>query len=125
MSDPVTVAIATAMAGKAVEIVGEPAKNAVAAIARKVRDRFRGHPEEAVLAAAEENPGSAPHIDELALALRRAMAEDPGFRAELHALWGQVEAASVAEHGGVVYNFRGQAEKVIMLRDVNGGLTIN
>jgi hypothetical protein len=125
MSDPMTVAIATAMAGKAVEIAGEPAKNAVTAIVRKVRDRFRGHPDETVLAAAAENPGSTPHIDELTRALRRAMAEDPAFRTELDQLWSQVQASSVAEHGGVVNNFHGQAEKVIMLRDVDGGLTIN
>ena len=38
--DPMTMAIATAMAGKAVEVAGEPAKEAVAGLVRKVREKF-------------------------------------------------------------------------------------
>lgn len=125
MSDPMAIAIATAMAGKAVEVAGEPAREAVAAILRKVRDRFRGRPDEAVLTAAVQNSDSTTHIDELALALRGLMAEDPAFRAELDVLWSQVGEGAVVQRDGVVNNFNGQAEKVIMTGDVHGGLTIN
>ncbi|MFC5180789.1 hypothetical protein [Actinomadura harenae] len=125
MSDPMTIAIATAMAGKAVEVAGEPAKEAVAGIVRRVRDRFRGRSDEVVLTAAAANPDSMTHMDEFALALRRLMTEDPAFRAELEVLWNQVETSSTVQHGGVVNNFHGQAEKVIMTGDIDGGLTIN
>jgi hypothetical protein len=123
MSDPMTLAIAAAMAGKAVEFASESAKSAMTAIAHKVKERFRGHPDDAVLTAAAENPESTTHVDELARAIQRAMAEDPAFRTEIDLLWNQVQAGSM--YGGTVNNFYGRAEKIIMMRDVDGGLTIN
>lgn len=126
MTDPMSVAIATAIVGKAVEVAGDQAKEAVAAIARKVRDRFRGRPaDEAALTAAAEDPESADRIAALADALRRASIEDPAFGAELRGLWHQVHMDVTADRDGVVNSFQGQANKVVQLRDVHGDLTIN
>jgi hypothetical protein len=121
MMDPMTVAIAAALAGKAVEKAGEPAKEALAAIARKIRDRFRGRPrDEAALAAVAEQPDSAERLAVLDAMLRQAIAEDPQFGAELREL-----CARTGVEGEVVNIFTGTAEKSIQLRDVHGDLTIN
>jgi hypothetical protein len=126
MIDPMTVAITAAIAGKAVEMTGEPAVQALAAIVRKVRDRFRGHPEEeAALAAVAAEPDSAERLTVLDEMLERAMAEDPQFGTELRELWQQVRMDVSAEQGGVVNIVSGKAEKVIQMRDVHGDLTIN
>jgi hypothetical protein len=126
MTDPTSAAIATAIVGKTVEIAGGQAMEAVAAVVRKVRDKFRGRAaDEAALTAAEENPESADRIAELADALRRAALEDPVFDAELRGLWNQVRMDMTAEHDGVVNSFRGQANKVVQVHDVHGDLNIN
>jgi hypothetical protein len=120
MTDPLTVAIAAALAGKAVELVGEPAKQAVAAIVRKVRDKFRGRPDdEAALTAVAVEPDSPERLAAFDAALRQAIADDPAFGAELRALWRQAQ-------GGAVTNIvSGRADKSVQLRDVHGDLTIN
>lgn len=126
MTDPITVAIATAIAGKAVEIVGEPAKEAVAAITRKVREKFRNRPaDQATLVAAEADPQSSERVADLAAALHHAALEDPSFDTDLRELWSQVRVNANAQLDGVVNTFHGQADKVIQMRDVHGGLTIN
>jgi hypothetical protein len=126
MTDPMTLAIATAVAGKAVEIAGEPAKEAIAAMVRKVRERFHGHrSDEAALAAAAEQPDSPERLAELEGALRRAMTEDPAFGTELQTLWNQARMDASAANDGVVNIFNGRADKSIQLRDVHGGLTIS
>ncbi|MDL4775504.1 MULTISPECIES: hypothetical protein [Thermomonosporaceae] len=126
MTDPMTIAIATAMAGKAVEVAGEPAREAVAALVQKVKARFRGRvSEERALARATEDPESPERIEELAGVIRGVLDEDPAFGDEVRSLWGQVQTNATATGDGVSNVFNGQAEKVIQLRDVNGGLTIN
>ncbi|GLW05744.1 hypothetical protein Misp01_08740 [Microtetraspora sp. NBRC 13810] len=121
-----TLAIATAMAGKAVEIAGEPAKEAIGAMVRKVREKFRGRAaEEALVIAAETDPDSTNRLGALQGALQRVMGEDPAFAGELRALWNQAQVSAAAHGDGVVNVFHGQAEKSIQLRDVHGGLTIN
>lgn len=98
MTDPMSIAIATAIVGKAVEIAGEQARETVAALARKVRDKFRGRPaEEAILAAAAAEPESIERVTELAGALRRTALEDPTFDTALRDLWNQVRVDVTAE----------------------------
>ena len=120
MTDPLTIAIAAAMAGKTVELAGEHARQAVGAIAQKIRDRFRGRPDdEATLTAVAAEPDSPERLAALDAALRQAIADDPAFGSELRALWHQAQ-------GGVVTNvLSGRADKSIQLRDVHGDLTIN
>ena len=122
MTDPMTVAIATAMAGKAVEVAGEPVREAVAELSRRVRERLRRRPadEEALAGAGNETE----RISLLENAIRVLMNEDPAFGAELTAVWSQAHTSAAATGGGVVNIFGGSAEKVVQLRDVHGDLNI-
>jgi anti-sigma regulatory factor (Ser/Thr protein kinase) len=126
MTDPMIMTIATAVAGKAVEVAGEPAREAIAALVRKVRDRLRGHPrDEAALAALTEDPDSAERLAAFEAVLQQAITADPAFGDELRALWNQARMHVSAEQDGVVNVFHGRAGKSIQLRDVHGDLTIN
>jgi hypothetical protein len=144
MADPLTLAIAAAAAGKAVELTGEPVKDGIVALGRKVRGLFRGRPAdeealsgaiadpddearivrltEALRRALAEDPGFA---SELEAALRQAMDEDPGFRGEVHNRLQQVRVDATAYEGGVTNVFQGTAGKSIQIAEVHGGLTIN
>lgn len=119
-----SVAIATAMAGKAVEVAGEPVRAAVAELSRRVRERFRGRPssEEALVRAVGDPVPE--RIDTLASAVQQLMAEDPGFGAELRNLWNQAQTNAAATGDGVVNVLNGQAGRMVQLRDVHGDLNI-
>jgi hypothetical protein len=104
MTDPVTLAIATAVAGKTAEFLTDQAKDCLTALARRIRDKFGDHPGK-----------SAP---ELATALELACAQDPEFGAQIRALWEQFRAAGGGDN--VVNVFSGRADKVVQLRDVHG-----
>lgn len=144
MMDPLTLAIATAAAGKAVELTGQPVKDGIVSLGRKVRGRFRGRPvEEEVLSGAiaapeddarlvrlaetlrREMEGEPAFADELEAALRRAMAEDSEFRTEVETRLQQTRVEASSKDNGVTNVFNGNAEKVIQLGDLHGGLTIN
>jgi hypothetical protein len=93
---------------------------------RKVREKFRGRPaEEAVLEGVIADPDSPERLSDLHEALRRAIGEDPAFGQALEALWSRARTDASAQDDGVVNIFNGEADKVIQLRDVHGGLTIN
>ncbi|TDC69921.1 hypothetical protein E1200_06940 [Actinomadura sp. GC306] len=118
MTDPMTVAIATAMAGKAVEVAGEPVRAAVAEMCRRVRERMRGRPsDEAALASAD--PEAVQGV------VRRVLDDDPELRAELETFWNQAQTKASANDEGVVNVFNGQADRVVQLRDIKGDLNIN
>ncbi|MEV4670624.1 MULTISPECIES: hypothetical protein [Actinomadura] len=119
-----TVAIATAMAGKAVEVAGEPVRAAVAELSRRVRERFRGRPsDEAVLARAADDP-TPERVAALTSAVAALMAGDAGFEAEARNLWNQAQTNAAATGDGVVNVLNGQAGRVVQLRDVHGDLNI-
>lgn len=103
MTDPVTLAIATAVAGKTAESLTDQAKDCLTALVRRIREKFRDLPEK-----------SAP---ELATALELACAQDQEFGAQIRALWEQVRAAGAGDNVNV---FSGRADKVVQLRDVHG-----
>lgn len=115
------VAIASAAAGKAAESLTEQGKQAVAAIVRRIREKFRGRPSE--LAVLNEATNNHARIDELAVLLDETSAQDPEFGSHTRALWNH--AGLIVTDGGVVNQFHGEANKVIQLRDVHGDLTIN
>jgi hypothetical protein len=117
MADPVTLAIATSVAGKAAEGLTDQARHALTAIAAKIRDRLRSRPDDvAVLDAATTDPAMA---RPLAGVLDREFTADPGFREEIEALWRQ--ATQVNTVTNVNY---GTAHTLIQARDL-GNLTIN
>ncbi|TYK49479.1 hypothetical protein [Actinomadura decatromicini] len=143
MADPFTLAVATAAAGRAVELTGEPVRDGVAALCRKVRERFRGRPaEEEVLEGAIASGGDdglarlaealrrtmaddTGFADDLTVALRNAMSEDAEFRLEVENHLSQARVETTANDDGVTNVFTGKAEKVVQVRDVHGGITIN
>lgn len=127
MPDPITTAIATAVAGQAAQALTAQATSSVAEIVRRIRSKFRDAPtDQAVLTGAQSHPGSAEHVSALADALRRAALDDPAFGQEITALWAQAQAEiTTAMSDGVVNTFHGNADRVIQLRDVHGNLTIN
>jgi hypothetical protein len=116
MADPITVAIATAIAGKTTESLTDQAREGLAALVRRIREKFRDRPAAcAALAAAEDDPDTAAG---LAHALDEASAEDPEFGRQIRALWTRIG------DDGVVNIFHGRADQVIQLRDVHGDLHI-
>lgn len=144
MSDPLTLAIAAAAAGKAVELAGQPVKDGIATFGRMLRARLGGRPaEEQVLSSAIAEPEDGARIARLAEILGEALRADPGFADELDAVFRRAveedpEFGSLvdtrrqrsrmdvtANDQGVTNVFNGTADKVIQLRDVHGGLTIN
>ncbi|GAA4128261.1 hypothetical protein [Actinomadura keratinilytica] len=141
MADPLTLAVAAAAAGKAVELTGQPVKDGIVAITRKVRERFRGRPaDEEALQGAIADADDAERVARLTEALRRAFAEapefaddlwsavryamdqDPDFRAHVENRLRQVRTATATSGDGVTNIVSAPAEKVFQMRDVNGGI---
>jgi hypothetical protein len=126
MADPVTMAIATAVAGKAAESLTGQSTAGLAALVRRIREKFRDRPAgQAALTAAQDDPGSGALAEELAFALDEASAEDPEFGRQIRELWAHVRTAADASDDGTVNVFLGRADKVIQLRDVHGDLRID
>jgi hypothetical protein len=114
MADPVTIAIASAVAGKAAESLADQVSRPVAAIIARIRERFRHRPaEREMLSAAEHEPERAADLAEL---LQAEMDSDPSFAAEIRALWQQAGTVNIV-HGNV--------GKVVQVRDVHGDLNVN
>jgi hypothetical protein len=114
MGDPVTIAIATAIAGKAAESLTDQVSRPVAAIIARIRDRFRDRPAERELIASARDDSE--RAGELAEMLQAEMDSDPSFGAELRALW---------QPGGTINIVHGNAEKVVQMRDVHGDLNVS
>jgi translation initiation factor IF-1 len=114
---PVTLAIATSVAGKAAEALTEQGRQAIAAITGKIRDRLRSRSGDvAVLDAAAADPSVA---GPLASVLDREFTADPQFREEIEALWRKVSQVNTVTN----VNY-GTAQTLIQARDL-GNLTIN
>lgn len=121
MADPLALAIATAVAGKAAESLTGQAQQAIATLMGKVRERLRRHPEGTVTLDAAAADRSA--AESLAVALEREFEASPDFRNELMSLWQQIGESSV--DAAVSNVFVGTADRVVQLRDVHGDFTIN
>jgi hypothetical protein len=127
LPDPITLAIATAVASQTAQSLTGQAGHAIAEITRRIRHKFRDRPADlAILAAAQEEPASPNRTEELAHALDRVIAEDPAFGGDIRSLWDQSGNMPITATGDSVVNvFRGKADRVVQLRDVHGDLTIN
>jgi len=123
MVDPLAMTVATNVATKIADTLTEQAQQAVAAIVRRIREKFRSpsaaSAEVATLDAAVL-AGDAATVEALARKLEQLFAADPQFRDEIQALWDSAHADN-----SVTNIFHGKADKVIMMRDVHGDLTIN
>jgi hypothetical protein len=118
MTDPIMVAIATAIAGKLAEGISDAGRAAFASLTRAVRGRLRGDPADAAaLEAAEARPDDAALVERLATALDEACARDRAFRDELTLLWTAARDGAVTNTiGGAVHG------PVVQARDVHGGI---
>lgn len=105
--DPLSLAIAGALAAGLATGAGESTGAALPALLRRIRERFAGRP---------DLPESEAR---LATALDEEFTRDPGFRQECQNLWNQ------ATGDGVVNSFHGHAKNVVQVRDIHGGLTMN
>lgn len=121
MADPLTLAIASAVASKSAEMVTEQARQAVSVIVEKIRAKLHKHPSDVATLDMAARGESEP--DALAQLLEREFTADPAFRNEVKALW--LQAAPNATDDAVSNTFYGKADHVIQLRDVHGDLTIN
>jgi Ser/Thr protein kinase RdoA (MazF antagonist) len=119
LPDPVTTAIATAVAGSAAQSLTEQTARLLAQIAGRIHRKLSGQSPEP--AARPGTDGSPERAAALAALLHRAFQDDPAFAAELTTLWqGYLSAAA----GTSTNTFHGNADKVVQLRDVHGDLTI-
>jgi len=127
MPDPTIMAIATAVAGQTAQTLTAQATGALAEIVKRITRKFRDRPADlALLSNALDAQVSANEISQFADALQRAALDDPDFGREITAFWTQMRAeTNTATSDGLVNTFHGHADKVIQLRDVHGGLTIN
>lgn len=115
--------IATNVAAKIAGILTDQAQQGVTAIVQKIREKIRsrpGGPGEIAALDAVIATGDVRAAEALAQVLEDLFAMDPQFREEIRMLW---DSSSSDDH--VTNVFSGQAAKVIMMRDVNGDLTIN
>jgi hypothetical protein len=125
MPDPITTAIATAIASQTAQTLTSQATHTLAEIARRIKDKFRERPADlAILSSAQDDPASPERISLLARALHQAALDDPDFGEEILALWTQPTAAAVTGDASV-NAFHGRADKVIQIRDVHGDLNIS
>ncbi|MCD0449702.1 hypothetical protein LO762_10940 [Actinocorallia sp. API 0066] len=104
--DPITLAIAGAVATGMAAGAGESAGTALATLVGRIRERFSGRP-----AALETEESTAAALD-------AEFTADPEFRSACADLWREAS-------GDVTNTFTGQARTVIQARDIHGGLTIN
>ncbi|MFI0980999.1 hypothetical protein ACH4SP_28835 [Streptomyces sp. NPDC021093] len=104
--DPLSLAIAGALAAGVATGAGESAGAALPALARRITERFSGR---------AHRPESRA---QLSAALDEEFGRDPAFRQECEALWNQ------AADGGVANSFQGEARNVVQARDIHGGFTI-
>lgn len=126
MADPITMAIATAVAGGVAQSLSDQARETVAALVRHIKEKFHASPAaQAALAAAVADPGSAAGVSQLASALDEAAAADHEFGRRIRELWGEIRLAVSARDDATVNAFTGQAEKVVQLRDVQGDISIS
>jgi hypothetical protein len=121
LPDPITTAIATAVAGSATQSLTAQASHILAEIANRLRRKFRERQNDlAAPVAAQDAPASRDQVARLAESLHQFSVDDPAFGEEIMALWRQYLVAV----GNVSNNFQGQAEKVVQLRDIHGDLNI-
>ena len=126
MTDPIMLSVAGAVAGKAAEALTEGGKNALAALVRLIHSRL-GHSDAAMRALEPVTSGAADPaiVHELAQALERTAAADPGFAAQVRALWPPAREEIAAHDSGTVNISTGSvAGHLIQARDLNvqGGL---
>jgi len=125
MPDPVLVAIAAALAGKAAVTVASSGASALRSMFDLVKRKFAAEPGAAnALEAARAEPEDSERIDALTRALEEATRRDPQFAEQLRALWGEARSEQRADRGGVINEVSGTVGgHVVQARDITGGVS--
>lgn len=120
MSDPVTLAVAAAIAGKVSESLTDAARSALKRLRRAVRERFFDTPEaRRALEAAQEDPDDEPALARLSAYVSEAEERDPAIRR----LTDELRSHLSATHGGVINHISGDVRgNVVQARDITGGV---
>jgi multidrug resistance efflux pump len=131
MPDPILVAIAAALAGKAAVAAASGGASALRSMLDLVKRKFSTDPEAAkALDDAQAQPEDDGKIDALGAALDRAARDDPEFAQQLRSLWGQAQGDQaqvelIAHHDGVVNQVSGTVGgHVVQARDITGGVSL-
>lgn len=121
MPDQVTMAIVTALAGKAAELAADGVKGAGATLVRLIRRRLgAGTADAGALDSALARPEDRAALTRAAAVLARVMASDPDFAAQVRAGWRAAAPELAADRGSVVNQFSGRAGTVLQARDIGG-----
>lgn len=126
MIEPVTTAVAAALATKAVDGLTEAGKVAFNALTRLVRRKLATNSQSSdILDHAQTYPGSEARRQALAEALARAMVNDRQFFERLAHLWQQVEEESSGTSDGPVLNMvSGDVDgSLVQARDIRGDVS--
>jgi hypothetical protein len=125
MSDELAMAVATAVAAKGAEALAAGGRSALGALIRLIRGRFSsGTPEAATLSEAMSHPDDRERLAELAALLSHLMAADQAFRRQVEVGWRDASLVFSADHGAVINQFSGSADKVVQARDIAGDVTL-
>lgn len=123
MPDPITTAIATAVAGSAATALTSEAARILREITTRIRRKLHGDPQApAIPAEPGKADGSPADAAALADALEHAFQQEPGFAEELRTLWDHYLRAA-----GNTYtnNFYGDAHTSVIVGEHHGDLNIN
>lgn len=120
MSDPVTLAIATAVAGKVSESLTDAAKALLTRLRKAIRHRGAEEPDTpATLASAQDDPDDETTVRQLAE--RLANSDDP----EIRRLTTELRPHFATGEGAVVNTVHGQVTgTVIQGRNISGGIQL-
>ncbi|MBB4929852.1 hypothetical protein F4561_000672 [Lipingzhangella halophila] len=123
MVDDVTIAIATAVAGKIAESVTRGGIDGVKALRRLLRDRFSDRPKarEALDAARDDDGEDADVVRTLAEHIDAVRAQDPEIERLFETLRPEFTSGRGDVHNTIVGDVSGTA---IQARDIEGGLNI-
>ncbi|MFC7326803.1 hypothetical protein [Marinactinospora rubrisoli] len=127
MADPISVAVAAAIAGKVAESLTDAGKRLLAALRQRVQDKLKDDPNGllALLAATQDPENPDRHV-ELAEIVEAAEAADPAFRTEVRELWDQVRAETTGS-GPVRNTIRGDVRDgstVVQAGHINGDINL-
>lgn len=126
MADEITMALASALAGKAAEAAVGGARGVWNALVRLVRERFtRDDAAAKALDAAQAEPEDQAAVHKLSRALDRVAAVDPEFAEQVRALWLPASQELSVPDGGVLNVSTGTVTgHLIQARDlrIEGGL---
>lgn len=127
MADPVMIAIAATLAGKATQGLLTGARSAWGVLLNLIKDHAGDDPiVDAALTAAQNHPEDQSRIDLLGEVLERHAQRDPAFDDQLRSLWEQAQPELHAEHGGTINDISGTVSgHVVQARDVHGGITFS